>query len=109
MTPAIAHITETVRQGLLTTSGRGVPSLGMSTPQVLGEMMKEELTAKVGAMHAKVPGRRNEFAPRLPSGLWQRLTQASYALFDQRSTTGVPAGSVGCLPALDSGPEVCGG
>lgn len=48
---AMADITEAVREGLLAMS----VSVGF---RVLAEMMEEELTAKIGPKHAKVPGRQ---------------------------------------------------
>lgn len=48
---AMADVTEAVREGLL------AMSVGVGF-RVLAEMMEEELTAKVGAKHAKLPGRR---------------------------------------------------
>lgn len=48
---AMADITENVREGLL------AMSVGVGF-RVLAEMMEEELTVKVGAKHAKLPGRR---------------------------------------------------
>lgn len=48
---AMADVTEAVREGLL------AMSVGVGF-RVLAEMMEEELTAKVGAKHAKLPGRQ---------------------------------------------------
>lgn len=62
MRAALADITETVRDGRL------AMSVGVGF-RVLVEMMKEELTAMVGAKHTKARGRRDDSAPGRRSGL----------------------------------------